>query len=95
MRIPGDLSKITGVYGTQKSVGKVEKTGPVSAKKDVLSISNEAKDFQTVYKALRDVPDIRQSRVDDILGNMNSGNYNVSGRDVADRVINSVFDRKA
>ena len=95
MRIPGDLSKITGVYGTQKSVGRVEKTGPVSAKKDVLSISNEAKDFQTVYKALRDVPDIRQGMVDDILGNMNTGSYNVSGRDVADKVINSVFDKKA
>jgi negative regulator of flagellin synthesis FlgM len=94
MRIPGDLS-ITGVYGTQKNVGRVEKTGPVSAKKDVLSISNEAKDFQTVYKALRDVPDIRQSRMDDILGSVNAGSYNVSGRDVADKVINSVFDKKA
>jgi anti-sigma28 factor (negative regulator of flagellin synthesis) len=44
---------------------------------------------------LKDVPDIRQGRVDDILGSMNAGSYNVSGRDVADKVINSVFDRKA
>ncbi len=95
MRIPGDLSKITGVYGTQKNVGRVGKTGTVSAKKDVLSISSEAKDFQTVNRALKDVPDIRQGKVDEILGSMNSGSYNVSGRDVADKVINSVFDRKA
>lgn len=95
MRIPGDLSKITGVYGTQKSVGRIGKTESVSAKKDVLSISNEAKDFQTINKALKDVPDIRQSKVDDILGSMNAGSYNVSGRDVADKVINSVFDKKA
>ncbi len=95
MRIPGDISKITGVYGTQKNIGRIGKTGSVAAKKDVLSISNEAKDFQTVYKALRDVPDIRESKVGDILGSIESGSYNVTGRDVAGKVVSTVFDRKA
>ncbi len=95
MRIPGDISKITGVYGTQKNVGKVEKTGSVASKKDVVSISNEAKDFQIVSRALKDVPDIRQSKVNELRGILESGSYNVSGRDVAGKVIESVFDRKA
>jgi len=95
MRIPGDIPKITGVYGTQKNIGRVGKTGSVAAKKDVLSISNEAKDFQTVYKALRDVPDIREAKVGGILDSMESGSYNVTGRDVAARVISNVFDKKA
>ena len=95
MRIPGDIPKITGMYGSQKNTGKIEKTGSVAAKKDVLSISNEAKDFQTVYKALKDVPDIRQSKVAELSERMEAGSYNVTGRDVVDKVIKTVFDKKA
>ncbi len=95
MRIPGDLSKITGVYGAQKNAGRIEKTGSVASRKDMLSISNEAKDFQTVYRALKDVPDIRQSKVDELMGRFENGSYNVTGRDVADKVIHTVFDKKA
>jgi len=95
MRIPGDISKITGVYGTQNNINKVGRTGSVSSKKDVVSISNEAKDFQTIFKALKEVPDIRQDKVDSIIGKIEAGNYSVSGRDVAERIVKSVFDKKA
>ncbi len=95
MRIPGDFSKVSGIYGTQKSTVRVGKTEATASKKDVLSISNEAKDFQTVYKALKDVPDIRQSKVDELSGKFETGSYNVTGKDVADKVINAVFDKKA
>lgn len=95
MRIPGDLSKIAGIYGAQKNTGKIEKTHATASKKDVLSISNEAKDFQTVFKALRDVPDVRQSKVAELTGKIETGSYNVTGRDVAEKVINAAFDKKA
>ncbi len=95
MRINGEISKIAGVYGAQKNAGRVGKTGSVASKKDVLSISNEAKDFQTVYKALRDVPDIRQSKVAELAGKFEAGGYDVTGQDVADKVIKTVFDKKA
>jgi negative regulator of flagellin synthesis FlgM len=48
-----------------------------------------------VMRALKDVPDVRQDRVDELLKRFESGSYNVSGRDIADRIIRSVFDRKA
>jgi negative regulator of flagellin synthesis FlgM len=95
MRINGDITKITGVYGTQKSVGKTGKPGSVTAKKDILSISNEAKDFQTALRALKDVPDIRQGRVNEILGKIEAGNYGVKGHEVAEKIVSSVFDKKA
>jgi negative regulator of flagellin synthesis FlgM len=95
MRIPGDISKITGVYGSQKSINRIGKTGSVASKKDVLSISDEAKDFQSVLKALREVPDVRRDKVDGILGRIESGQYSVSGHDVADRIVKNVFDKKA
>jgi negative regulator of flagellin synthesis FlgM len=95
MRIPGDFSKVTGIYGTQKNTGRAGKTEATASRKDVLSISNEAKDFQTVYKALKDVPDIRQGRVDELTARFETGGYNVSGQDVADKVVSNVFDKKA
>ncbi len=95
MRIPGEISKIIGMYGTQKNTGRTEKTGSVASKKDVLSISNEGKDFQTVYKALKDVPDIRQHKVDEFAERFETGSYNVAGRDVADKVIKAIFNKKA
>lgn len=95
MRIPGELSKITGVYGTQKNTGSIGKARSAASKKDVLSISNEAKDFQTVYKALKDVPDVRQSKVTELTKRFEAGSYDVTGRDVADKLINTAFDKKA
>jgi len=95
MRIPGEIPKIAEVYGAQKKIGRIGKAGSVAAKKDVLSISDEAKDFQTALKALRDVPDIRDEKVRDILRNLESGSYNVSGYDVANKIIGNVFDKKA
>lgn len=94
MRIPGDIPKITGIYDKQKSVNKIEKTSAVSSKKDVVSISNQAKDFQTVQKALKNVPDIRQNKVNELMVKYESGQYNASGKDIADNIVKSIFDKK-
>jgi negative regulator of flagellin synthesis FlgM len=95
MRIPGEIPKITGVYEKQKSLGRVEKTSAVSSKKDIVSISNQAKDFQTVQRALRDVPDVRQDKVFELTGKYETGQYNTSGTDIAESIVKSVFDKKA
>ncbi len=94
MRIP-DISKITGIYEQQKGVGRVGKTGNVAAKKDVLSISSQAKDFQTAFKVLKDTPDIRQAKVNALSEKYESGQYDIDGKDLMDKVIKSHFDKKA
>lgn len=95
MRIPGDISKITGVYEQQKNAGRVDRAGSVVSKKDVLSISNQAKDYQTAYKALRDIPDIRQGKVNELTEKYESGNYDIDGKDLIDKVIKNTYDKKA
>lgn len=95
MRIPGDASRVTGVYEQQKGVGRVSKADHVASKKDVLSISSQAKDFQTVYRALRDVPDMRQARVNELVQQYEAGKYDIDGKDVIDKVIKNTFDKKA
>lgn len=95
MRINGDISKISGIYEQQKNTGRVGSTGSVASKKDVLSISSHAKDFQTAYRALKDIADIRQGKVDELSRKYEAGNYDVDGKDIIDKVIKNKFDIKA
>lgn len=94
MKIWGDIPKISGVYGKQKGVGKVERASGVTAKKDVVSISSQAKDFQTAIKKLKEVPDIRPEKVNSLMEQYQSGNYQVNGKDIADSILRSTIDKK-
>lgn len=94
MKIWGGIPKILGVYDKQKSLGKVGRSSGISAKKDVVSISNAAKDYQVAVKALKDVPDVRQDKVNELIQKFESGSYDVSGKEVADKVLKSILDRK-
>lgn len=94
MKIWGGTPKVNGVYDKQKNLSRIDKTSALSGKKDVLSISDQAKDFQTIMKSLREVPDIRQDKVDELAEKYQAGNYDVKGRDTADRIIKSILDRK-
>ncbi len=95
MKITGDMFNVSKVYDSKKPVGKIDKTGAVSAKKDVVSISSNAMDYQTVAKALRDVPDVRQNKVDQFAEAYRSGSYNVSGNEIVEKLGKSVIDKKA
>ncbi len=94
MKIWGEIPKVSGVYNKQKSVGKVDKTGNVASKKDVLSISSQAKDYQTVMKALKETPDIREEKVNSLADKYESGQYEVKNTDIADKILKSVTDKK-
>jgi len=94
MKIWGEIPKISEVYGKQNNVNKVGKTSGVSSKKDVVSISNQAKDFQTVMKSIKDVPDVRADIVNELSEKYQSGKYDVSGSEVADKVLKSIIDKK-
>lgn len=95
MKISGDIYNVSKVYGKQNNVNKVSKTSSVAPKKDVVSISNNAKDYQTISKALKDVPDVRQGKVDEFSEAYSSGRYNVSGQEIVEKLGKSVLDKKA
>lgn len=95
MKISGDIYNVSKVYDKQKQIGKVEKTGSIAPKKDVVSISNNAKDYQTVAKALKDVPDVRQNKIDEFAERYMSGGYDVSGREIVEKIGKSILDKKA
>ncbi|MGE5328924.1 MAG: flagellar biosynthesis anti-sigma factor FlgM [Deltaproteobacteria bacterium] len=93
MKIWGNIPQIQEIYNKNKTTSKVEKSSGVSSKKDVVSISNEGKDFQAALKAAREAPDIRTDRVEEIKKKMQEDKYEVSSADVADKIVDSILNK--
>ena len=94
MKIWGNVPKVSGVYNTTNKIERTAKVGGVASKKDELTISGAAKDFSVVMKALRQVPDVRQDKVDAVLQKMESENYTVPTNDVADKMVEALTLKK-
>lgn len=95
MRIWGETPKVAGIYGKKKDLTNINKVTNVQAKKDAVSISEQAKDFQLALKTIKNIPDIRIDRVNEVIQKINSGTYDVKGSDIAEKIIRSSFDKKA
>ena len=87
MRITGNVGSITGVYTNDKRISRVENTNKISPASDDVKISNVGKDYAIAMNALRDVPDIRMDRVNELSAKIASGEYNVSGEDIASKIL--------
>lgn len=81
-----NINKILKKYKTNSK--KVNKASKANMKKDQLSISNDARDFQVAMKAVRNTPELRQDKVDEIKQKIKDGKYNPSAKDVAKKMIN-------
>ena len=49
-----------------KSIKPTEKTGEVSSSKDKLELSEKAKEFQLAMRAFKNLPEVRQEKVDEL-----------------------------
>ncbi|MGE5472837.1 MAG: flagellar biosynthesis anti-sigma factor FlgM [Ignavibacteriales bacterium] len=94
MKIWGNIPQIQEVYNKNKTTSKIEKSSSVSSKKDAVSISSEGKDFQTALKAVRETPDIRTDRIEEIKQKMQGDKYEVSSSDIADKIVDSILGNK-
>lgn len=82
------IDAINKIYETYKTNGvvssnKVNKT----SSKDEVALSSTAKDFRAIYKALANVPDVRQDKVDTIKEQINNNAYNVKASAVAEKIL--------
>lgn len=93
MKIWGELLKVNEVYNSSK-INRSESVTKVKSKRDEISISNIGKDYQIALKAAKDIPDIRAEKVKDIKDKYATGVYNVSGHEIADKIVDSFFDTK-
>ena len=89
----GQVPGVTGVYNKQ-GVAKAEKTKEVQGKKDVVSISNSGQDYNVAMKALREIPNVRIEKVEELSQQIESGSYNPSGDKVVETMIKNIVDKK-
>lgn len=90
MKIWGNVPSVTGVYGSKGKIDKAAQVQETSSKRDELSISGTAKDYSVVMKALLQVPDVRQDKVNEISQRIESGNYSVNSTDIAEKIVSSL-----
>lgn len=92
MRING-IKNINNAYKASRA-NKISKMSKANKEKDSLAISDLAKDLQIAKKAVKHAPDIRMDKVNDIKKRLQSGTYNVSAKEVADKMVERYFDHK-
>lgn len=87
---PTQISKALGVYKANRA-NSVEAHRNEREKKDQVILSKEAQAFQLAFKAAKESPDVRMERVEQIKARMESGQYKVAGRDIAERMVDGAL----
>lgn len=75
-----------GKQGNQLNKGKVEKTAK-SSKLDEINLSTQAQVVQTARQVIDGLPDVRAEKVAQIKEAVKCGSYNISGEDVAEKMV--------
>lgn len=89
-----NVNKAMQIYNN-KATEKVNNTKGVEKPKDELQLSNRAKEYQIAMKAFKNLPEVREDLVKDLKGQIKQGKYNVTGEEIADKIIDSVIiDKK-
>ncbi|SNS49278.1 anti-sigma-28 factor, FlgM family [Anaerovirgula multivorans] len=84
-----NISQVMKLYN--KSVKSTEKTGEVTSSGDQLDISGKAKEFQVAVKAFKNLPEVRKEKVEDLKEKIQTNSYNVSGKEITDKLIESIL----
>lgn len=92
MRING-IKNMNNAYKANRA-NRTSQTSKIKKEKDSVAISDLAKDLQIAKKAVKKAPDIRQNKVDAIKKRIQSGTYNVSAKEVADKIMEHYFDHR-
>ncbi|SJZ44325.1 flagellar biosynthesis anti-sigma factor FlgM [Selenihalanaerobacter shriftii] len=80
------LSRVLKVYNKDKKTNSASEINRKN-KGDKLSLSNKAKEMQVAKQALEKEPVVRQEKVDSLKQAIKTGNYDVSGEEVAEKML--------
>jgi negative regulator of flagellin synthesis FlgM len=89
MRIDA-FQKVSQLYQNSSVTGKLKVKS--TSRADKLEISQVAKDYQVAKQAVAQTPDVREDKVNDLKQRIASGTYDVSARELADKLVDNYFD---
>lgn len=85
MRIEA-YNQVAQIYKANQIAGTA-KTAKNSAARDEVQISSFGRDYQIAKQAVADASDIREEKVAQVAAKVNSGKYDVSADDFANKLI--------
>ena len=90
MKIQGNpnIQSIMKAYG--KTAHKAKKTEGQKFEKDKIEISSQAREIQVAMKALKETPEVREAKVNEIKAQIKNGTYNPSAEDVAEKLLGRI-----
>ncbi len=88
MRINNNISIQNAYKSYSTNVKNVQK--PAKAEQvDKLNISQSAKDYQVAMDAFKNLPEIRQQKVENIKNQINLGQYKPSTDEIVDKIMSN------
>ncbi|MDD3765745.1 MAG: flagellar biosynthesis anti-sigma factor FlgM [Eubacteriales bacterium] len=85
-------NNVSGIY--RKNQSDFYKTENKTIKKDALVLSKGGQIFNEALKALKAMPEVSETKVNEIKNSIKNGSYNVSSVDIADKMIKGFnFDK--
>ena len=77
-----------------KNVEKVsaEQQQASTVESDNVTISEKGKDVSEMTRTLKSMPEVRADKIADLKERIANGTYNVSGKDIASKIINTALE---
>lgn len=79
----------------KRNVEKVstnESQNTSAVESDAVSISEKGKDVSEMTRTLKELPDVRADKIADLKERIANGTYNVSGKDIAAKIVNTALE---
>lgn len=83
-----NIQSVMKAYG--KTAPKAKKAEGKKFEEDKIEISSQAREIQVAMKALKDVPDVREEKVNEIRAQIKNGTYKPSSEDVAEKLLERI-----
>jgi len=87
-----NLNKLKETSDKKKADKVAASSKESSAGSDKVSLSSTAKDVATVKEAVKSAPNIRVELVSELKVKIENGQYNVSGKEVAEKIVQAAID---
>lgn len=83
------IQNITKLYGDQTKVSKTAKSQSANSLqgKDEVILSSRAQEFSNLLQQAKNMPEVREDRVQELAEKIKSGNYKVSSEEVAEKML--------
>jgi len=93
MKIEGNNNQLPEVRETylRQAADKAHADKTVQPGDDSVRISDRAKEVQKIAAEIQKLPDVREDKVREMKQLISSGNYSVSGEDVAEKMIKEMM----